>query len=53
VSYVVDRLITGIVGSHLTRGMNVCPSLSMSRSPVQVETLRWADPPSEESYKNI
>jgi hypothetical protein len=44
-------LDTGIVGSKPTRGIYVCPRLSMLCYPVYVETLRRADPSSKESYQ--
>jgi hypothetical protein len=45
---VLDRSNIRIVGSNSTRGMDVCP-----RFPVYVQALRWADPPSKESYQNV
>jgi hypothetical protein len=46
-----DRLDTGIEGSNPVQGMDVCPRLSVLRSLVHAEALRWADPPSKESYQ--
>jgi hypothetical protein len=43
---VSSRSNTGIVGSNSTRGMDVCVRLFC----VQAVALRWADPPSKESY---
>jgi hypothetical protein len=34
-------------------GMDVCPRISVLCCPVLVEALRWADPPSKESYQNV
>jgi hypothetical protein len=42
---------TGIAGSNPTRGMDVCPRLSVLCCPVQVEALSRSDPPSKESYQ--
>jgi hypothetical protein len=42
---------TGIVGSNLTRCMDVCPRFSVLCCPMQVVALRQADPPSKESYQ--
>jgi hypothetical protein len=33
--------------------MDVCPRVSVLCFPVSVEALRWADPPSKESYQNV
>jgi hypothetical protein len=39
---------TGIAGSNPTRGMDVC--VRLCRVCVVLCALRWADPPSKESY---
>jgi hypothetical protein len=31
--------------------MDVCPRFSVLCCPVSVETLRWTDPPTKESYQ--
>jgi uncharacterized protein YbaR (Trm112 family) len=33
--------------------MDVCLHVSVLCCPVSVEALRWADPPSKESYQNV
>jgi hypothetical protein len=48
---VFDRSKTGIVGSNLTRGMDICPRFFLLCCPVWVEGLRRADPPSKESNR--
>jgi hypothetical protein len=48
---VFGRSNTGIVGSNLTWGMDVCPRFSMLCCPVLVEALHQADLPSKESYQ--
>jgi len=40
----------GIVGSNPSSCMDVCPRFSVLCCPVQVEALRWVDPPCKESY---
>jgi len=50
-STVFDRSNTGIVGLNPAQGMDVCPRFSVLSCPVYVEALRWADPPSKESYQ--
>jgi hypothetical protein len=51
VSTVFGRSITGIAGSNLARGMDVCLCFSVLCCPVQVKALRWTDPPPKESYQ--
>jgi hypothetical protein len=46
-----DRSNTGMAGSNPAPGMDVCPRFSVLCSPVWVEALRLADPPSKESYQ--
>jgi hypothetical protein len=48
---VYDRSNIGIAGSNSGRGMDVCPRFSVLCCPVSVETLRWTDPPTKESYQ--
>jgi hypothetical protein len=48
---VFGRSNTEIMGSNPTRGMDVCPHFSVLCCPVQVKSLRWAGPPSKESYQ--
>jgi hypothetical protein len=48
---VYDRLNIGIASSIPDSGMDVCPRVSVLCCPVSVEALRWADPPSKESYQ--
>jgi hypothetical protein len=50
---VYDRLNIGIAASNPALGMDVCPRVSVLCCPVSVEALRWADPPSKESYQNV
>jgi hypothetical protein len=50
---VSDRLYGGIEGSKPARGMDVCRRVSALCPPVYVEALRWADPPSKDSYQNF
>jgi hypothetical protein len=47
------RSNTGIVGSNPTWGMDVCVCVYsvFVLSCVDVAALRWADPPSKESYR--
>jgi hypothetical protein len=33
--------------------VDVCPRVSVLCCPVSVEALRWADPPSKESYQSV
>jgi hypothetical protein len=48
---VFTRLITGVVSSNPTRGMDVCMRLFCLCCPVQVAALRRADHSSKESYQ--
>jgi len=52
-SMVLDHSNIGIVGWNTTHCMNVCPRFSALYYPVQVQTLRWADTPSKESYPPV
>jgi hypothetical protein len=49
----LDRLNSVMMGSNPTPDMAVCPHISLLCSPVQVEALKWTDPPSMESYQNV
>jgi hypothetical protein len=46
----LGRLVAGIVGSNLAKGVDVCPRLSVLCCPVYVEALRRADHSSKVSY---
>jgi hypothetical protein len=48
---VFNCLNTGIVGLNPTKGMDVCLCFSVLCYPVWVVALRWAGPPSMESYQ--
>jgi hypothetical protein len=48
---VFDRSNIGIADSNPARSMDVCVHLSELCCSVQVEALRWADPPAKESYQ--
>jgi len=48
---VLDHSNTGIVGSNSDLGMDICPHFLVLCCPVYEEALRWADPPSKESYQ--
>lgn len=48
---ILDRSNTWIVSLIPTRSMDVCPNPSVLLCTVQVEVLRWADPPSKKSYQ--
>jgi len=49
---VSDGSVTEIVGSNPAQGIDICPHVVCvcMCCPVQVEALRWGDPPSKESY---
>jgi len=49
----LNRSKTGIVGSNPARSTDVCPRFYILCCSVYVEALRWADPPSKESYQNV
>jgi hypothetical protein len=44
-----DNLDTVIVGPNPAQDMAICPLLSVFCYPVEIKTLRRADPPSTES----
>jgi hypothetical protein len=48
---VFGRSNIGIAGSNPARGMDICLRFSVLCCPVQVEALRWTDPPAKESYQ--
>jgi hypothetical protein len=48
---VYNHLNIGIASSSPALGMDVCPHISVLCCPVSVEALRWADPPTKESYQ--
>jgi len=52
VHMVSDGSVTEIVGSNPAQGIDICPHVVCvcMCCPVQVEALRWGDPPSKESY---
>jgi hypothetical protein len=41
----------GVAGLNLTRGINVCPRISVFLCPVMVNTLRRADLSANKSYQ--
>jgi hypothetical protein len=50
-STVFGRSNIGIAGSNPARGMDVSLRLSVLCCPVQIEALRWTDPPAMKSYQ--
>jgi hypothetical protein len=48
---VYERANIGIAGTNPARGMDVSPRFSVLCCPLSVETLRWTDPPTKESYQ--
>jgi hypothetical protein len=47
------QLNTEMMGSNPARGMDMCPRFSVLCCSVQVQAMRWTDPPSKESYQNV
>jgi hypothetical protein len=49
----LDHSNTGIVGSNLVRGTDVCRRHSLLCCLASVEALRWNEPPSKLMYQNV